>query len=70
MSEEIDRWIKFMKDNPTKWKAIHTKIINAYIKRAIEKRKQLFKNPIERERFIAEYNVGNKKWVKECMDNC
>ena len=27
--EQIERWAKFVHDNPTKWKAIHTKFINA-----------------------------------------
>lgn len=26
---EIDRWILFMKENPTTWKSVHSKFINA-----------------------------------------
>ena len=28
-TEQIERWAKFVRENPNKWKKIHTKFINA-----------------------------------------
>ena len=32
--EQIERWAKFVKNNPNKWKSEHTKFINAQIDKA------------------------------------
>ena len=33
-SEQIERWGKFVKENPTKWKKEHTAFIDAQIKKS------------------------------------
>ena len=59
MSEEIDRWIKFMKENPDKWKAIHTKFINAQIKKSRRFILRLLKTPKGKEKVISAYGIKN-----------
>ena len=56
--EQVERWAHFVKNNPTKWKTIHTEFINAlfdkhrqFIERikktpnGKEKLRQLFRKP-------------------------
>ncbi|MBD3204361.1 hypothetical protein GF327_08775 [Candidatus Woesearchaeota archaeon] len=45
MTDEIERWAKFMKENPDKWKKIHTKFINAQFEKSQEFIKRLLKEP-------------------------
>lgn len=46
----IERWVLFMKSNPNKWRAIHTKFINAQFQNSKEFYKRLKKTPNEKEK--------------------
>ena len=59
MSEEIDRWIKYMKDNPDKWKKIHTEFINAQFDKSHKFIERLLKEPNGRGKVINVYGIKN-----------
>lgn len=67
MSQEIDRWVKYMKDNPTKWKKIHTEFINSQFKKSEEFIKRLLKEPDGKERLISAYKIKNLKGYEELL---
>jgi len=62
MSEEIDRWIKFMRQNSCTWKRIHTEFIKSekFIQR-------LLKEPAGREKIIAAYKIKNLKGYEKLL---
>lgn len=60
MAEEIDRWIKYMKENPD-WKKIHTKFINAQFEKSYSFMKRLLKEPNGKEKLIQAYKIKNIK---------
>ncbi len=64
MSEEIDRWVKYMKDHPNDWKKIHTKFINAQFSKSSAFIKRLLKEPNGREKVIKMYNIKNVNGYK------
>ena len=68
MTEEIDRWIKFMKENPDKWKKIHTKFINAQFEKSYKFIKRLLKQPKGKEKIIKAYKIKNLKGYKGLLD--
>ncbi len=59
MSKEIDRWIEYMKDNPDKWKKIHTKFINAQFEKSRKFIKRLSEQPGGKEKIINAYEIKN-----------
>lgn len=59
MSEEIDRWIQYMKDHPDTWKAEHSMFINAQFNKADAFIRRLLKEPNGREKIIKAYNIKN-----------
>lgn len=61
MSEEIDRWIKFMKENPDKWKKVHTEFINAQFEKQQAFVERLLKEPNGRQKLIDAYGIKNVK---------
>jgi len=61
---EIDRWVKYMKENPSKWKKIHTEFIDAQFSKSEEFIKQLLKEPNGKERVINAYGLKNLKGYK------
>lgn len=61
MSEEIDRWIQYMKKHPKTWKKVHTKFINAQFEKSQEFIKRLLRQPGGREKIIKAYNIKNVK---------
>ena len=67
MTEEIDRWIKFMKENPDKWKKIHTEFINAQFLKSRNFVKKLLKTPNGREKVINAFNIKNVKGYEGLM---
>jgi hypothetical protein len=68
MSEEIDRWIKYMKENPDKWKKIHTQFINAQFDKSCRFIELLLKEPNGREKIINAYGIKNLDGYKELLD--
>jgi uncharacterized protein YfdQ (DUF2303 family) len=59
MSEEIDRWISYMKEHPGTWKEEHTKFINAQFEKQQEFCKRLLQTENGREKLIALYGIQN-----------
>ena len=48
--EHVERWARFVRDNPTKWKASHTAFINAVYEKAAEARERIAKLPDGKEK--------------------
>ena len=59
MSEEIDRWIKYMKEHPDTWKNVHAEFINAQFEKQAQFMQRLLKQPGGREKLIALYGIKN-----------
>lgn len=43
--EQVERWARFIRNNPAKWKKAHTKFINALFKMHKDFYKRLAKTP-------------------------
>ena len=67
MTEEIDRWIKYMKENPSIWKEMHTKFINAQFIKSRKFIERLSKQPKGREKIISAYSIKNLKGYKKLL---
>ncbi len=61
MTEEIDRWIKYMKEHPIEWKKKHTEFINAQFSKADDFIKRLAKQPNGKKKIINAYKIKNLK---------
>ena len=48
--EQVVRWAKFVRDNPTTWKKIHTKFINAVFDKERQFRERLLLTPNGKEK--------------------
>ena len=59
MSEEIDRWILYMKTHPNEWKQHHSNFINAQFIKANAFIKRLSKQPGGKEKIKKAYNIKN-----------
>lgn len=65
--EQVERWAHFIKDNPTKWKIIHTEFINALFEKHDHFREKLLQMPDGKEKLRELYNLRNKEgyeWLK------
>lgn len=67
MSEEVDRWIKYMKENPKTWKRLHTKFIDAQFIKSKKFIKNLLKEPNGKQRVIDAYKIRNIEGYKELL---
>lgn len=67
MSEEIDRWIEYMRKNPKTWKKVHTEFINAQFERAYAFMERLLEEPDGKERMIAAYGIKNIAGYKNLL---
>jgi len=67
MSEEIDRWVKFMKEHPDEWKRVHTEFINAQFDKAGRFIKRLLATPGGREKVITAYGIKSIEGHKELL---
>jgi hypothetical protein len=67
MSEEIDRWITYMRENPKTWKKEHTKFINAQFDKSQAFIERLLKEPNGREKVINAYGIKNLKGYKRLL---
>lgn len=68
MSEEIDRWLNYMKENPSGWKKIHTEFINAQFSKARQFINRLLQEPGGRKKIINAYQIKNLKGYRELLD--
>lgn len=65
--EQIERWAQFVKNNPTKWKKIHTRFINSIFDKHEQFKKRILKTPNGKKKLAKLYNIKNKKgysWLK------
>lgn len=65
--ESIERWVKFMKENPTKWKAIHTEFIDSQFIKHAKFLERLKKTKNGREKIIKLYNIKNLNGYKNLL---
>lgn len=61
MTDEIDRWIEYMRKNPSTWKKHHTEFINAQFEKADLFIRRLAKQPGGKKKIIEAYNIKNVK---------
>ncbi len=59
--DQIVRWANFVRDNPTKWKRIHTEFIDSIFDKHKQFVKQLSKTKEGKEKLVSLYNIKNKK---------
>ncbi len=67
MSEEIDRWIRYMQEHPRTWKKIHTAFINAQFLKQQAFVRRLIQEPNGKERVIAAYGIKNVKGSEKLL---
>ncbi len=66
--QQVERWAHFVKENPTKWKKIHTEFIDAIFEKHDSFRNKLLQTPNGKEKLQKLYNIKNKEgynWLKE-----
>ncbi len=66
--QQVERWAHFVKENPAKWKKIHTEFINALFEKHDSFRNRLLQTPNGKEKLMKLYNIKNKEgydWLKE-----
>ena len=63
----IVRWANFVKNNPDKWRKIHTEFMNSQFKMNEDFLKRLSKEPNGREKIIKLYNIKNISGYKKLL---
>jgi len=58
--EQVERWALFVKQNPTKWKKIHTEFINAIFEKHDSFRERLLQTPNGKEKLQKLYGIKQK----------
>ena len=58
--DPVERWALFVRDNPRKWKTIHTEFINAQFTKSEEFYKRLLKTPGGKKKIIELFNIRNR----------
>ena len=53
--DQIERWANFVKNNPNKWKSIHTEFINALFEKHDQFKIRLLKTPNGKEKLARLY---------------
>lgn len=66
--QSLENWANFVKNNPTKWKKIHTKFINAQFDKSYTFLKRLLKQPNGREKIIKLFKIGNIKGYPKLLN--
>lgn len=59
--EQIERWANFVRENPTKWKKIHTEFINTLFEKNTQFIEKILKTPRGKEKLVELYDINNKK---------
>lgn len=59
--EQVERWAKFVKENPDKWRKEHTKFINALFENHYSFVDRLCKTPGGKEKLVKIYDIRNRK---------
>jgi hypothetical protein len=67
--EFVDKWAEFVKNNPDKWRKIHTEFINAQILMNKQFLERLKKTPGGRDKIIELYKIKNLKGYTKLLGN-
>tara|TARA_Y100000310_G_scaffold335964_1_gene419316 strand:- start:1710 stop:1931 length:222 start_codon:yes stop_codon:yes gene_type:complete len=65
--EHVERWANFVRNNPDKWKKIHTQFIDSLFLKNKEVRERLLKQPSGKEKLKEIYDIKNNEgysWLK------
>ncbi len=65
--EHIERWARFVRENPTRWKKVHTKFINALIHKNEQILQKIVQLPQGKEKIKELYQIQNLEgyeWLK------
>lgn len=61
--DQVTEWAHFVRNNPTQWKAQHTRFINAQIQMANEALKRIQMQKNGKEKVIELFSIKNKKII-------
>ena len=61
---DVDKWADFVKNNPDKWRPIHTEFINNWFKKRIAYYDRLRKTKGGKEKIIEIFGINNKKIIE------
>ena len=59
--DQMERWASFVKNNPDKWKKIHTEFVNAQFEKSEKFYKRLLKTKKGKEKIIKIFKIKNLK---------
>ena len=65
--EQVERWAEFVRNNPGKWKKIHSEFINSIFQKHEQFRERILKTPHGKDKLAKLYNIKNKEgynWLK------
>ena len=65
--EQVERWADFVRNNPEKWKPVHTKLINAQIIKARGVIDRLAKTENGKDKIIEAYGIRNKNIYRKLL---
>ncbi|MFH0837271.1 MAG: hypothetical protein V1870_04030 [Candidatus Aenigmatarchaeota archaeon] len=65
--DQVERWANFVRDNPTKWKKIHTELIDSQIMKARQFVDKLAETDEGKKRIIEAYGIGNKNIYRKLL---
>ena len=65
--EQVVRWANFVKNNPRKWKKVHTKFINAQFYKHHSFIKRLLQEPDGFNKIIRIYDIKNVARYKKIL---
>lgn len=66
--QQVERWAKFVKNNPKKWRKDHTAFINAIFENHYKFVERLSKMPDGKEKLVKAFGIKNKKgysWLRD-----
>ena len=65
--EQVERWANFVKNNPDKWKKIHTQFINAQFEKHRAFIKRLLKEHDGFDKIVKMYNIKNVQAYRKLL---
>ena len=65
--EQVERWANFVKNNPDKWKKIHSQFINAQFEKNRAFIKRLLKEPEGFEKIVKLYDIKNVEKYRKVL---
>ena len=67
--EQVERWATYVRENPTAWKKIHTRFINAQFDKHQRFIKALLKEPDGFDKIIKLYDIKNVEAYRKLLKN-